>query len=228
VTDTTVQVESLDQEGRGIAHADGKVIFIEGALTGETVTYSSYRKKPSFEQARVQTILKASSSRVTPQCAHFGVCGGCSMQHLEARAADAGLMQPFDLGAAHVPVDHRDAARGIEAEIGDLHAHRLNPAFEHDDVVGGRGDCPGDVVGALRVGAWADLVLLRVRTEDGAGVASAAGSAGSAGAAVAGSPTPRAARAREAFPTHEAVDVLQTWVGGVLGWTEGDAEVTGE
>jgi 23S rRNA (uracil1939-C5)-methyltransferase len=47
VTDTTVQVESLDQEGRGIAHADGKVIFIEGALTGETVTYSSYRKSPA-------------------------------------------------------------------------------------------------------------------------------------------------------------------------------------
>ena len=79
-------IESLDQEGRGIAHADGKVIFIEGALTGECVTYSSYRKKPSYEQAQVGQILKQSFMRVQPKCANFGVCGGCSMQHLEARA----------------------------------------------------------------------------------------------------------------------------------------------
>ncbi len=81
-----VQVESLDHEGRGIAHADGKVIFIEGALTGERVTYSSYRKKPSYEKAQVGQILKQSFMRVEPKCAHFGVCGGCSMQHLEASA----------------------------------------------------------------------------------------------------------------------------------------------
>lgn len=81
-----VIIESLDQEGRGIAHADGKVIFIEGALTGESVTYSSYRKKNSYEQAQVGQILKQSFMRVQPKCANFGVCGGCSMQHLEARA----------------------------------------------------------------------------------------------------------------------------------------------
>ncbi len=81
-----VVVESLDQEGRGIAHADGKVIFIEGALTGESVTYSSYRKKNNYEQAQVGRILKQSFMRVQPKCPSFGVCGGCSMQHLEARA----------------------------------------------------------------------------------------------------------------------------------------------
>ena len=81
-----VIIESLDQEGRGIAHADGKVIFIEGALTGERVTYSSYRKKNNYEQAKVERILKQSFMRVQPKCPVFGVCGGCSMQHLEARA----------------------------------------------------------------------------------------------------------------------------------------------
>ena len=85
-TNNRVLVESLDQEGRGVAHADGKVIFIEGALTGETVSYSSYRKKPSFEQAQVTQIHKAASMRVQPKCKHFGVCGGCSMQHLDAGA----------------------------------------------------------------------------------------------------------------------------------------------
>ncbi|MDH4287027.1 MAG: 23S rRNA (uracil(1939)-C(5))-methyltransferase, partial [Gallionella sp.] len=81
-----VTIESLDQEGRGVARIEGKVIFIEGALTGEVVGYSSYRKKPAFELAQVTQIYKSSSMRVQPKCKHFGVCGGCSMQHLEANA----------------------------------------------------------------------------------------------------------------------------------------------
>jgi len=97
-----VQVESLDQEGRGIAHADGKVIFIEGALIGETVTYSSYRKKPNYEQAQVQSIFTPTSSRVKPRCAHFGVCGGCSMQHLEPRAQLAAKQRVLEDNLAHI------------------------------------------------------------------------------------------------------------------------------
>jgi 23S rRNA (uracil1939-C5)-methyltransferase len=85
-TEQAVTIESLDHEGRGIAHADGKVIFIEGALTGERVTYSSYRKKNNYEQAKVGQILKQSFMRVQPKCPVFGVCGGCSMQHLDPRA----------------------------------------------------------------------------------------------------------------------------------------------
>lgn len=82
---TRVTIESLDQEGRGIAHADGKVIFIEGALTGEVVSYASYRRKPAFEMAQMSTLHRAASIRVQPKCVHYGVCGGCSMQHLEPR-----------------------------------------------------------------------------------------------------------------------------------------------
>ena len=85
ITNNKVTIESLDQEGRGIAHADGKVIFIEGALTGEIVSYVSYRKKSSYEQAQMTELHRAASIRVTPKCAHFGVCGGCSMQHLDTR-----------------------------------------------------------------------------------------------------------------------------------------------
>ncbi|MDO8810759.1 MAG: 23S rRNA (uracil(1939)-C(5))-methyltransferase RlmD [Gallionella sp.] len=98
----TVIVESLDQEGRGIAHADGKVIFIEGALPGEHVTYSSYRKKPSFEIAQVSEILRPSSMRVEPKCIHFGVCGGCSMQHLEPRAQVAAKQRVLEDNLARI------------------------------------------------------------------------------------------------------------------------------
>ena len=80
-------VESLDIEAQGIAHrADGKVVFIEGALPYEVVTANVYRKKASFEKATLTTIYKESSQRVTPGCPHFGThtgaCGGCKMQHL--------------------------------------------------------------------------------------------------------------------------------------------------
>ncbi len=78
-----VIVESLDHEGRGVAHADGKAIFIDGALPGEHVDYSPYRKKPTFEFAQIQRLHRASFVRTTPRCPHFGVCGGCSMQHAD-------------------------------------------------------------------------------------------------------------------------------------------------
>jgi 23S rRNA (uracil1939-C5)-methyltransferase len=79
-------VESLDQEGRGVAHRDGKAIFIEGALPGETVRYAVSRRKPSYEIASAIEVIKESSSRVAPRCPNFGRCGGCSLQHLEPRA----------------------------------------------------------------------------------------------------------------------------------------------
>ena len=93
-----IDIESLDMEARGVGrtapegepgtpdYKPGKVIFVEGALPGERVTYLSYRRKPKFEQADVVSVLRASAMRAKPQCPHFGKCGGCSMQHLEPRA----------------------------------------------------------------------------------------------------------------------------------------------
>lgn len=87
-----IEIESLDMEARGVGRTvnedgqPGKVIFVEGALPGERVTYSSYRKKQSFEQAQVVSVLRESVIRTTPKCRFFGTCGGCSMQHLDVRA----------------------------------------------------------------------------------------------------------------------------------------------
>ncbi len=96
------QVESLDQEGRGIAHSDGKVIFIEGALPGELVEFASYRRKPSFEMADATRIIRHSPSRVRPRCPHFGTCGGCSMQHLEPRAQVAAKQRVLEDNLARI------------------------------------------------------------------------------------------------------------------------------
>jgi 23S rRNA (uracil1939-C5)-methyltransferase len=98
----TIRVESLDQEGRGVAHADGKVIFIEGALPGELVTYSSFIKKASYELAHVQQVVKPSAARVTPRCRHFGVCGGCSQQHFDARAQVAAKQRVLEDNLRHI------------------------------------------------------------------------------------------------------------------------------
>ena len=76
-------IESLDHAGQGIARDGGKTIFIEGALPGEKVSWLSYRRKPNFELARVTQIHKPASARVEPRCPHFGICGGCSLQHAD-------------------------------------------------------------------------------------------------------------------------------------------------
>jgi 23S rRNA (uracil1939-C5)-methyltransferase len=78
-----LRIESLDQEGRGIARRDGKTIFVEGALPGERVVACVYRRKPSFEVATAQAVLQPSASRVVPPCRHFGICGGCALQHVD-------------------------------------------------------------------------------------------------------------------------------------------------
>jgi 23S rRNA (uracil1939-C5)-methyltransferase len=102
MAENVATIESLDQEGRGIAHVDGKAIFIEGALTGERVTYSSYRRKPSYENAKVIAVIRESATRVAPKCPHFGVCGGCSMQHLEAGAQVAAKQRTLEDTLWHI------------------------------------------------------------------------------------------------------------------------------
>jgi 23S rRNA (uracil1939-C5)-methyltransferase len=86
-----LEVESLDLDAQGVAHkADGKVVFIEGALPGERVTCNVSRKKNNWEAGPLQSLLRESSQRVRPGCPHFGLhagaCGGCKMQHLDPAA----------------------------------------------------------------------------------------------------------------------------------------------
>jgi 23S rRNA (uracil1939-C5)-methyltransferase len=81
MAEPSVTIESLDNEGRGVARVDGKAVFVEGALPGERVRVETTKRKPSYEIARAVSIERASASRVAPRCAHFGVCGGCSLQH---------------------------------------------------------------------------------------------------------------------------------------------------
>ncbi|MEI7429391.1 MAG: 23S rRNA (uracil(1939)-C(5))-methyltransferase RlmD [Betaproteobacteria bacterium] len=95
-------IESLDHDARGITRLEGKTIFVEGALSGERVEYASTRVKPTYEIARVIRILKASPGRVTPECPHYGVCGGCSMQHLDPSAQVAAKQRVLEANLWHL------------------------------------------------------------------------------------------------------------------------------
>jgi 23S rRNA (uracil1939-C5)-methyltransferase len=95
-------IESLDHEGSGVAHVDGKAVFIEGALPGERVDYVSYRRKRSYEKAHAQHVLFASSQRVNPPCSHFGTCGGCSMQHLNLPGQAAAKQRVLEDALWHI------------------------------------------------------------------------------------------------------------------------------
>jgi 23S rRNA (uracil1939-C5)-methyltransferase len=92
-----VRVDSLDLDAQGIARLvpneeeaaqgqSGKVIFIQGALPTELVTYIITRDKARFSKAKVLDIQRPAVFRAEPKCKAFGICGGCTMQHLDIRA----------------------------------------------------------------------------------------------------------------------------------------------
>jgi 23S rRNA (uracil1939-C5)-methyltransferase len=78
-------VTALNQEGAGVVRA-GKTAFVAGALPGEEVTFRRVKRHRQYDEARLVDVLAPSSDRVAPKCAHFGVCGGCALQHLEPAA----------------------------------------------------------------------------------------------------------------------------------------------
>jgi 23S rRNA (uracil1939-C5)-methyltransferase len=81
-----LSIDSLDAEGKGVGrNAEGKVVFVEGALAGERVDAVLLRSKPAFDLLQTVAVRKAASGRRVPRCPHFGVCGGCATQHADAQ-----------------------------------------------------------------------------------------------------------------------------------------------
>ena len=108
-----VRVDSLDLDAQGIARLapneeelnqgqSGKVVFIQGALPTELVTYVITRDKARFSKAKVLDILKPAVFRAQPQCKAFGVCGGCTMQHLDIRAQVAMKQRVLEDDLKHI------------------------------------------------------------------------------------------------------------------------------
>jgi len=86
-TDEWLRIESLDLDAQGVAHnAEGKVVFVEDALAGEEVQVAVRQRKNNWERATLVALRRPSAQRVVPRCPHFGVCGGCALQHLHVGA----------------------------------------------------------------------------------------------------------------------------------------------
>ena len=105
--DEWLTVESIDLEAQGVAHrADGKVVFIDGALPGEQAQVQIGRRKNNWEQGTLLALRKESSQRVRPTCPHFGLhtgaCGGCKMQHLHPSAQVAVKQRALEDNLKHL------------------------------------------------------------------------------------------------------------------------------
>ncbi|HEX7417428.1 MAG TPA: hypothetical protein VF315_05165, partial [Steroidobacteraceae bacterium] len=78
-------VAALTHEGEGVVKT-GKTAFVPGALPGELVRFVRRRRRRQHDEGRLLEVVQASPQRVAARCAHFGVCGGCALQHLAPQA----------------------------------------------------------------------------------------------------------------------------------------------
>jgi 23S rRNA (uracil1939-C5)-methyltransferase len=82
----TVEIVSLSHEGRGIGQIDGKTVFVQNALPGETVSFKYTYVSGKYDEGVALTIENPSIDRATPPCPHYDMCGGCSLQHMSMDA----------------------------------------------------------------------------------------------------------------------------------------------
>lgn len=80
----TAVIDGITHEGRGIASVAGKKVFVAGALPGEEVRFLRRKFRRNYDEAELLEVLAPAAERVAPRCAAYSVCGGCSLQHMNA------------------------------------------------------------------------------------------------------------------------------------------------
>lgn len=79
-----VEIRDLTHEGRGVCSVEGKTVFVDGALPGETIKLDYIATHRDYDEGRAIEVINPSADRVDARCMHFGICGGCSLQHLDS------------------------------------------------------------------------------------------------------------------------------------------------
>ena len=82
-TPVAAKIESFAHDLRGVTHVNNKAVFVDGALPGEEVEFVYTDIRRDFAEARIERVITPAPNRIEPRCPHFGVCGGCSLQHLD-------------------------------------------------------------------------------------------------------------------------------------------------
>ncbi|WP_225968671.1 23S rRNA (uracil(1939)-C(5))-methyltransferase RlmD [Candidatus Kinetoplastidibacterium blastocrithidiae] len=99
----TLRIESIDAKGIGVSHDEnGKVVFVDGSLPGELVQAKIIKRKSSYDIAVLEDIIISSPHRVIPRCKYFNICGGCSIQHLDAAAQVAIKQRVLEDSFCHI------------------------------------------------------------------------------------------------------------------------------
>ena len=79
---TQFRIEALSEDGRGVVEYDGKQYLVDNVIPGERIQFRPAGKRRGKHEGVVERLIESSPMRVTPRCEHFGVCGGCSLQHI--------------------------------------------------------------------------------------------------------------------------------------------------
>lgn len=117
-----LDITDLSHDGRGVARHEGKAVFVTGGLPGERVRAQMRLSRRQFDEALVLEVLNASPDRVTPRCVHFGVCGGCVLQHLSPSAQVAA--KQHTLAENFERIGKVSPKRWLEPLVGEPWAYR--------------------------------------------------------------------------------------------------------
>jgi 23S rRNA (uracil1939-C5)-methyltransferase len=117
---TSVEIESLDESGDGVARHRGQTVVVPFTIPGEQVRVEPVRSRNGIVTASLVEVTRPSQHRVQPRCPHFGPCGGCTWQH---------IAYPEQLRVKTTIVDRlvRDAVPGAP------HARPMIPATPVED-----------------------------------------------------------------------------------------------
>lgn len=97
-----LKIEKLAFGGKGVARENGFVLFVDGALPGQTVQARITKKRSGYAEARTVEVVKPSPQEVAPQCRHFGECGGCRFQNFEYQAQVAAKYEQVVESLEHI------------------------------------------------------------------------------------------------------------------------------
>ncbi len=97
-----ITIDNLSHDGRGVGRVEGKAVFVQGALPGERVEFEYLERRKDFDIGLCVEVLEACADRVEPGCAHFNLCGGCSLQHMSPEAQIAAKQTQLLSNFAHL------------------------------------------------------------------------------------------------------------------------------
>ena len=114
-----IELDSMAHDGRAVGRIDGKAVFVDGGLPGERVRFQYTARRRQYDEGRLVEVLQSSADRVEAKCPHFGICGGCRLQHMRPGAQIAtkqALLQENLQRIANVQAQHW--LEPLQADIG--------------------------------------------------------------------------------------------------------------